>query len=75
MSRTLQNGLELSTVEKRALLADLLRQQAARARTAPLSFAQQRLWLLAQLDPDSAAYNISRALHMQGELNLSLIHI
>ncbi len=73
MSRTLQNGLELSTVEKRALLADLLRQQAARARTAPLSFAQQRLWLLAQLDPDSAAYNISRALHMQGELNVAAL--
>src|SRR6266851_2615128 len=70
MSHSLQNGLDLSADERRALLADLLRQQAERARTAPLSFAQQRLWLLAQIEPDSAAYNISRALHMQGELNV-----
>jgi amino acid adenylation domain-containing protein len=70
MSRTLQNGLELSAAEKRALLADLLRQQSARARTVPLSYAQQRLWLLAQLEPDSAAYNIPRALRLQGELDV-----
>src|SRR2546422_5599363 len=69
MSRTLQNGFELSAAEKRALLADLLRQTSARAGTVPLSFAQQRLWLLAQLEPDSAAYNISRPLRLQGELN------
>src|SRR6267142_2069284 len=73
MSRTLQNGFELSAPEKRALLADLLRQKAARARTTPLSFAQQRLWILAQLDPGSAAYNISRALHMEGELNAAAL--
>src|SRR5947207_7285274 len=73
MSRTLQNGFELSAPEKRALLADLLRQKAARARTTPLSFAQQRLWILSQLDPGSAVYNISRALHMQGELNAAAL--
>jgi amino acid adenylation domain-containing protein len=70
MSRTLQNGLELSAAEKRALLADLLCREAARPRTVPLSFAQQRLWLLAQLDPESSAYNISRALRLEGELNV-----
>jgi len=73
MSRTLQNGVGLSASERRALLADLLRQKVARQRTAPLSFAQQRLWLLAQLEPGSAAYNISRALHMQGELNVAAL--
>src|SRR3984893_3857837 len=73
MSRTLQNGFELSASEKRALLADLLRQKAARARTTPLSFAQQRLWILAQLDPGSVVYNISRALRMEGELNAAAL--
>ncbi|MEP6703342.1 MAG: condensation domain-containing protein, partial [Acidobacteriota bacterium] len=73
MIHTFQNGLELSATEKRALLADLLRQKAVRARTVPLSFAQQRLWILAQLDPGSAVYNVSRALHMQGELNVAAL--
>src|ERR1700694_2949709 len=69
MSRTLQNGLGLSAVEKRALLADLLRHQAARARTPPLSFAQQRLWFLDQLEPDNPFYNLPQAIRLTGVLN------
>src|ERR1700730_2406312 len=74
MNRTLQNGLELSADEKRALLADLLRRKAARSKAAPTSFAQQRLWFLSRLEPDSAAYNISRPLRMQGELKVAALH-
>jgi thioesterase domain-containing protein/acyl carrier protein len=37
---------------------------------APLSFAQQRLWFLSQLEPQSAAYNIPGALRLRGALNL-----
>ena len=73
MNRTLQNGMELSADEKRALLADLLRQKAARPKAAPTSFAQQRLWFLSRLEPDSAAYNIARPLRMQGELNIAAL--
>jgi amino acid adenylation domain-containing protein/non-ribosomal peptide synthase protein (TIGR01720 family) len=36
----------------------------------PLSFAQQRLWFLQQLDPDSAAYHIHGAIRLQGQLNV-----
>ncbi|MES2221687.1 MAG: amino acid adenylation domain-containing protein [Acidobacteriota bacterium] len=36
----------------------------------PLSFGQQRLWFLDQLDPDSAANNIGIALRMQGPLHV-----
>jgi len=36
----------------------------------PLSFGQHRLWLLDQLEPETAAYNISAALHLQGPLNM-----
>jgi amino acid adenylation domain-containing protein len=36
----------------------------------PLSFAQQRLWFLHQLDPDSSAYNDSNTVLLQGLLNI-----
>jgi hypothetical protein len=39
-----------------------------------LSFAQQRLWFLAQLDPDSSLYNVSKSLHIRGALNRRALH-
>src|SRR5689334_11092692 len=36
----------------------------------PLSFAQQRLWLLAQLQGPSATYNMPIALQLNGNLNI-----
>jgi non-ribosomal peptide synthetase component F len=36
----------------------------------PLSFAQQRLWFIHQLEPESAAYNIPLAVRLHGALNL-----
>ncbi|MFT0183220.1 non-ribosomal peptide synthase/polyketide synthase [Pseudomonas benzopyrenica] len=36
---------------------------------APQSFAQQRLWFLAQLEPDSAAYHLPGGLRLQGRLD------
>ena len=45
----------------------------SRDRALPLSFAQQRLWLLNQLEPDSAAYNLSAVIRLQGELDLTAL--
>ncbi|HEY52488.1 MAG TPA: amino acid adenylation domain-containing protein, partial [Caldilineae bacterium] len=39
----------------------------------PLSFAQERLWFLHQLDPDSASYNVPVALRLQGKLDLNAL--
>ncbi|MEN1835436.1 amino acid adenylation domain-containing protein [Pseudomonas lijiangensis] len=36
----------------------------------PLSFAQQRLWFLQQLDPQSPAYNLAGAVRLTGALNI-----
>ncbi|MFD6453750.1 amino acid adenylation domain-containing protein, partial [Nocardia sp. NPDC060220] len=35
----------------------------------PLSLAQQRMWFMARLDPDSSAYNIPVALRLSGPLD------
>ncbi|MFC9545232.1 amino acid adenylation domain-containing protein [Streptomyces sp. NPDC056956] len=41
-----------------------------RAGPLPLSFAQQRMWFLHQLDPDSAFYNVPAAVRLTGELDV-----
>ncbi|HLL47967.1 MAG TPA: amino acid adenylation domain-containing protein, partial [Longimicrobiaceae bacterium] len=55
--------------EKRRLLAQLLKRKAARATRFPLSFAQQRLWFLYQLDPASPLYNMPAAFRLHGPLD------
>ncbi|MFT7837032.1 amino acid adenylation domain-containing protein [Saccharothrix sp. BKS2] len=39
----------------------------------PLSFAQQRLWFIDQLEPDSAAYNIAELLEITGPLRVDAL--
>ena len=41
--------------------------------SAPLSFAQQRLWFLNQLEPDSTPYNMPKAIRIFGRLNVEAL--
>jgi amino acid adenylation domain-containing protein/non-ribosomal peptide synthase protein (TIGR01720 family) len=76
MSTLIDRISELSP-EKRALLMKKLRQTTPDRITPrpeqnvwPLSWAQQRLWFLNQLEPHSPLYNISAALRLQGKLSV-----
>ncbi|MGP1384065.1 MAG: amino acid adenylation domain-containing protein [Thainema sp.] len=48
----------------------LVIQPAGRMQPLPLSFAQERLWVLDQLQPGDPSYNISTAVELTGDLNL-----
>src|SRR5512143_3668720 len=69
MSDLGQSITNLSPEEKRALLAQLLAKKANQPKTAPASFSQERMWLLQQLNPASAALNLPLTLRMKGQLD------
>jgi amino acid adenylation domain-containing protein len=41
--------------------------------TAPLSFAQERLWFIDRLEPGSALYNMSPSMHIRGPLDAGVL--
>ena len=78
--------LRTQLAEHKAEILTLLRQTMAegnrkivpmlgvdRGRTLPLSFAQQRLWFLDQLEPGNAGYNITGAYRLSGQLHISAL--
>jgi Condensation domain len=59
----------LSPADKRALLAKLLREKAAEPKPFPLSFAQERLWFLDQLEPGNPMYNVPVGVALEHDLD------
>jgi amino acid adenylation domain-containing protein len=47
--------------------------KVSRAERVPLSYAQQRLWFIEQLEPGNAAYNCPAAVEVEGELNVETL--
>ncbi len=71
MSGTFEQKMSISSKEKRQLLAQLLKRKAlSEFKYSPLSFAQQQLWFLNQLEPENPFYNIPFALHLKGPLQV-----
>ena len=66
MSDTMGVAEILSAEEKRRRLAEILRRRAGESRSYPVSFAQQRLWVVDRLEPDNSAYNMPAALRLRG---------
>ncbi|MGW2843372.1 condensation domain-containing protein, partial [Streptomyces sp. NPDC001493] len=59
----------ISTLKGRPALPPLTPGASTDDNDTPLSYAQRRLWLLAELDGDSAAYNVPMAIHLEGPLD------
>ncbi|MGH2481838.1 MAG: condensation domain-containing protein, partial [Ktedonobacteraceae bacterium] len=88
MSDTIKRTLDLSLKKKELL--NRLKQQQGLASVAPvipltpvarkdgelfpLSFAQQRLWILEQITPNTPLYNVPLALRLSGSINLAALH-
>src|SRR5712692_4305220 len=64
---------QLGPVEKRALLAGLIRNGAAGFKVFPVAYAQERLWFLEQLAPGNPTYSIPAAVQMEGVLDVAAL--
>jgi amino acid adenylation domain-containing protein len=68
-----KRALLLQALRGRAGAAPSIPRRAPDAGDAPLSFAQERIWFLDQLEPGSAAYNLPNAVRIHGPLDAAVL--
>ena len=68
----LASAIELLLGEDRSNVANVIK-TVDRSDNLPLSFAQERLWFLDQLEPNNAAYIVPMALRLDGELHVDAL--
>ena len=64
----------LYTRQKNIAAADVLT-RVERPAVIPLSFSQQSLWFLAQMEPDSSTYNMSDVVRLRGKLEVEALSL
>jgi amino acid adenylation domain-containing protein len=80
MNEEIKQRLENLSPAQRALLNQKIKQKQLQTITkrqvnhpVPLSFAQERMWFLDQLNPDTSAYNRPTNIKFAGELNVAAL--
>ncbi len=70
-----QRALLLKELQKEAAQTNGSHEIPRRAQTGPvpLSFSQQRLWFVSQLDPTTPLYNVPEAVELKGPLNVAAL--
>lgn len=72
MSKSQPDLSNLSPEEKRRMLAELLDGEAE-ATSYPVTFSQERLWFIEQLNAGASAYHLPTALRLRGDLDVAAL--
>ncbi|GER90192.1 hypothetical protein KDW_43540 [Dictyobacter vulcani] len=64
---------KLNKTQEKEVVRPPIRAQERSDASLPLSFAQQRLWFLNELEPENTIYNLPAAVHLQGKLHVEAL--
>lgn len=73
--RLVTRELQAELAARKHEILEHLRRTAVACGDGPLSYAQQRLWFLDQMQPGTAAYNLAMAQHLRGALDAGALDV